>query len=59
MTKMAVKPRLTLECSSETVNKMKIVALSNGYSSLREFVLKTLADKYPELKPDVEKELTN
>lgn len=57
MQKMAVKPRLSIECSNETVQKLKIIALTKGYASLREFVLKTMAEKYPELKESVDAEL--
>ena len=56
MTKMAVRSQIQIDCGPELRQKLRIIAMSNGMS-LREFVLKTIAEKHPELKPDVTREL--
>lgn len=41
----------------EIIRTLKLIALNNHMSSMKEVVLFSLAEKYPELKPLVDKEL--
>lgn len=55
-TKMAIRPRIAIEADPETMHIIKVLAVSNRMT-LREFILSTIAEKYPEAAAAIEKDL--
>lgn len=57
MTNMTViRSRIMVDASPDTMKQIKIRAAIEGVT-MRALILKALADKYPDLKPVVDKEL--
>ena len=53
---MEKRTQIQIDCSPELRQKIRVLALQEGVT-LRSAVLLALAEKYPELKPDVKAEL--
>lgn len=59
MTEVATrKPQIQIDCSPELRQRIRVVALTNGMT-MRELMLKSVGEQYPELKKGVQDELTN